>query len=111
MINPNSYIKKVDIINLLISEGYIKEYLGYKLAERIKPSHGNCCTCQTCGQGHDDCVCDHNRWIENIENLTSIIVPPNSISLSKDYAEELNEEITSLLDEIQDYKFKVKNNE
>lgn len=23
-----------------------------------KPTHGTCCTCQKCGQGHDDCQCD-----------------------------------------------------
>ena len=23
-----------------------------------KPTHGPCCTCQTCGQCYDDCRCD-----------------------------------------------------
>lgn len=23
-----------------------------------KPTHGNCCTCQSCGQYHDDCNCE-----------------------------------------------------
>jgi len=30
-----------------------------------KPTHGNCCTCQTCGHGHDECRCDYGLadWI------------------------------------------------
>jgi hypothetical protein len=27
-------------------------------ANTRKPTHGNCCTCQSCGQYHDDCTCE-----------------------------------------------------
>ena len=38
------------------------EELARAVAERRgnpfrKPEHGSCCTCQTCGHYHDDCVC------------------------------------------------------
>ena len=26
---------------------------------RILPTHGNCCTCQDCGQTHDKCMCQY----------------------------------------------------
>uniref|UniRef100_A0A6M3IZD4 Uncharacterized protein n=1 Tax=viral metagenome TaxID=1070528 RepID=A0A6M3IZD4_9ZZZZ len=29
----------------------------------IKPGHGSCCTCQRCGQCHDNCWCtDYDEW-------------------------------------------------
>ena len=29
----------------------------------IKPGHGSCCTCQRCGQYHDNCWCtDYDEW-------------------------------------------------
>lgn len=30
------------------------------------PTHGNCCTCQDCGHGHDECVCLHNEIVEKL---------------------------------------------
>lgn len=40
-----------------------------------KPTHGGCCTCQTCGytdaDGHD-CECPRNKIIEDILNLPSL---------------------------------------
>lgn len=27
-----------------------------------KPTHGNCCTCQSCGQAHDECICGESSW-------------------------------------------------
>ena len=35
--------------------------------DKIKPGHGNCCTCQECGHYHDDCVCWENRSVEACE--------------------------------------------
>lgn len=35
--------------------------------EHIRPGHGPCCTCQTCGYHHDDCVCEHNEIDAEIE--------------------------------------------
>jgi len=37
---------------------------------RQKPGHGPCCTCQTCGYHHDDCVC----WLsENLEEAWEVV--------------------------------------
>ena len=27
--------------------------------EKIRPTHGSCCTCQICGQDHDECICQY----------------------------------------------------
>ena len=35
----------------------------------IKPTHGNCCTCQDCGYYHDECVCEDNEIIMAIKKL------------------------------------------
>lgn len=36
------------------------------IVQTRKPTHGNCCTCQTCGEYHDDCQCgeieEKNEW-------------------------------------------------
>jgi hypothetical protein len=29
-----------------------------------KPTHGTCCTCQTCGHGYDECQCGYSEYIE-----------------------------------------------
>lgn len=34
---------------------------------KIKPTHGNCCTCQTCGHSHDECFCWENKRVEACE--------------------------------------------
>jgi len=54
------------VIEMLVDEGYLK---GEEFIANEKPTHGNCCTCQDCGQNHDDCVCEHNRllgWIKKM---------------------------------------------
>ena len=60
---------KKEIIEEVFNEAYkvlIEEYIlrGNRLIKPIKPRHGNCCTCQDCGQYHDDCVCQHNRVLK-----------------------------------------------
>jgi len=45
----------------------LKEYGFIRSTEKIapiKPGHGPCCTCQTCGQDYDDCVCETNQIID-----------------------------------------------
>ena len=37
--------------------------------EKIKPKHGNCCTCQDCGHYHDDCVCENNHLNKALDQL------------------------------------------
>ncbi len=48
-------------------------YLKYRITQlKRKPTHGNCCTCQDCGQPHDECTCDKIRYIEReIEKLAT----------------------------------------
>jgi len=55
-----------DVIELLIEEGELKDK--EKIAI-VKPTHGNCCTCQDCGYPHDECVCWHNELLDKINNL------------------------------------------
>jgi hypothetical protein len=37
------------------------------------PTHGTCCTCQTCGYNHDDCICLIREWIKVLDQATSLI--------------------------------------
>ena len=53
---------KSQLIYALQQEGLIQGKA--EKVECIKPTHGNCCTCQKCGQAHDECVCTHNEWID-----------------------------------------------
>jgi len=27
--------------------------------KKITPTHGSCCTCESCGQNYDDCICQY----------------------------------------------------
>jgi len=61
------WVKLEDVIKFLTEEsGDLKIEHGLEKVDFIKPGHGNCCTCQTCGQYHDDCVCWHNDVIDII---------------------------------------------
>jgi len=59
-------VKLEDVIEVLIDEGSL---LGKEEASFIKPGHGPCCTCQTCGYNYDDCVCDHNELLNKLKKL------------------------------------------
>lgn len=52
-------------IDFLISEDILKNK---EIKPHIKPSHGPCCTCQTCGYYHDECVCSNNDLLNKIYN-------------------------------------------
>ncbi len=63
------YVSKEGVI------GILKEWTSLKGAEKLghtTPGHGNCCTCQTCGHHHVDCVCSHNTILEALNNLPTI---------------------------------------
>ena len=57
---------RIKFIQLLIDDGYLK---GSDFIVGVKPTHGNCCTCQTCGYAHEDCVCSHNELLKKIKEL------------------------------------------
>lgn len=54
------------VCELLIAEGYLKCLVPMS---HVKPSHGPCCTCQTCGHEHDECVCSHNDLLQKLKAL------------------------------------------
>jgi hypothetical protein len=55
----------------------LKEYSDMKDAEVLlpskKPTHGPCCTCQTCGHYYDDCICLHNEILLELWKVTEEI--------------------------------------
>lgn len=63
------------VVEVLVRLGYLK---GDKLIDAIKPRHGNCCTCQTCGHEQDDCVCAHNELLKAIEAALEKVDAPSS---------------------------------
>lgn len=63
------YISKEDVICLLMEWTSLR---GKKKIDHIKPGHGPCCTCQTCGYHHDDCVCLHNELLDVLNSLPTI---------------------------------------
>ena len=50
---------------------WLHEKIGQLEGQFIKPGHGNCCTCQTCGLNHDDCIC---RNLKHLRNLHRIVI-------------------------------------
>lgn len=62
-----------EVVEVLVRLGYLK---GDKLIDAIKPRHGNCCTCQTCGHEQDDCVCAHNELLKAIEAALEKVEKP-----------------------------------
>jgi hypothetical protein len=50
----------------LCEKRLLKKEYGLKKIDKIELKHGTCCTCQDCGQSHDNCVCEHNEWVEFI---------------------------------------------
>ena len=53
-------------LDALVEHGFINSK---NIIKPIKPTHGNCCTCQVCGRYHDECVCKDNEMIETIRNI------------------------------------------
>lgn len=57
------------LVNHFVECGLMIKAHGLNIIENIKPTHGNCCTCQTCGQSHEECVCSHNENVRFINML------------------------------------------
>ena len=66
---------------ILDFEKFLKDEYGYNgtFTENIKMSHGICCCCSSCGQYHDDCVCESNRIYQFIKDLKKKYVKNNNI--------------------------------
>ncbi len=63
-------VKLQDVIKLLVAEGYLK---GDKSIRTVKPGHGPCCTCQSCGRPNDgECVCEHNSLLREVLGLEDV---------------------------------------
>jgi pentatricopeptide repeat protein len=42
-------------------DAQVAEFMGKPFR---KPTHGSCCTCQTCGWDYDNCQCGYSEYIE-----------------------------------------------
>ena len=75
-----------EILALLYNMGYINnpEQMPIK-----KPTHGSCCTCQTCGYYHDECICEDNILIAG---LIDILPPTGYHDVEKFYTDECEED-------------------
>lgn len=51
------YMQSGKEIDALVAE----KMFGFKF---IKPTHGSCCTCQTCGYDYDNCICGYSEYLE-----------------------------------------------
>jgi len=67
--SPDRLVPLRSVIDLLIDYGYLQ---GNELIPHRKPTHGPCCTCQTCGHSHDgsDCACSHNELLKDLLKIT-----------------------------------------
>ena len=57
------YINLNDVVDILAEYSDYNKNRGLNIADKRKPTHGSCCTCQECGYDHDDCVCLHNEIV------------------------------------------------
>ena len=62
----NKLIRLYTVVELLVDHGILH---GDGVIEPITPSHGPCCTCQSCGFDFDSCVCDHNSLLKDLLEL------------------------------------------
>ena len=59
-------VRLQDVLDTLHRTGCLQST---EITPFIKPGHGPCCTCQTCGYHHDDCVCEDNDLIQALLDL------------------------------------------
>jgi len=65
----DSVVRLGDVFDVLIGQGVLRSL---EIKPHIKPGHGPCCTCQTCGYHYDDCVCDDNEIIEALNKIPEV---------------------------------------
>ena len=61
----------------------------------IKPTHGTCCTCQTCGWDYDNCMCG---WSIYLEKAWSILEKMGGSFLVDSSAPQLGIDVTIFYD-------------
>lgn len=65
----------MDKTSLVVERGELLKRIAELKAENaklrgwVKPGHGPCCTCQTCGKNYDDCRCDLEDAADRIAEL------------------------------------------
>jgi len=81
-IYPSQTLAIKSFISLLLKEEreeiveeirtFLKAEMGLndEVIKPIKPNHGTCCYCSDCGQYHEDCVCESNRYNKFLASLT-----------------------------------------
>jgi len=57
---------KQRLIDFLVDKGHLRSGAH---RPRIKPGHGPCCTCQECGRPHDECVCEDNQLLSDLDEF------------------------------------------
>lgn len=60
-----------EVLNLLREYGDCNLKDGMDELPHVRPAHGPCCTCQTCGHCYDECVCTHNEIIRKLKLIMS----------------------------------------
>lgn len=69
----NPFIDLNILADFLFSEGLLKPEYGVAMAMTRNNGKGcGCCYCGECGYHNDDCICEHNRWIEFLIKHTKI---------------------------------------
>ena len=62
-----------DKLKEILEKVWIEEIGSLEIKPDVKPSHGNCCTCQDCGYGHDECNCTVRWVVKEIDQAISEI--------------------------------------
>lgn len=80
MSEPHVTCRRTDLralfLEFLALEGNVKstmvDGIPFAIDTKIpseKPTHGPCCTCQTCGRDHDTCICGHNDTLDALDKF------------------------------------------
>jgi len=54
-------------INQILNKPFENYFGSLEIKPNIKPGHGSCCTCQTCGYNYDDCNCTIREVLKDLD--------------------------------------------